>query len=403
MNLNNQPGKVKKFFIKHISGLACTLVKLAFRNKIVKKTPIDYAQNYFILCTHGSGFDIFHTMAALRPMKYAIVAARKLFYKKFTGKFLRISGAIPKKQFVADLAALKLVKNAAEEGKSIFICPEGRSTPDGLNGYIAPAISKMVKWLGLPVLFVKPQGSYLTFPRWAKNIRFGKMTTEVGLLLTKREVGELSNEEIYDKIKAAFSFNEYDYQIGNNLKFLTGAPAKNINRLLFICPHCNSSDNMTADSKEISCKACGLKAEVDTKGTLTFKDGDKYFERIDQWVAFQKNQVAAIVKQEGFSYTLDTDLYFEDDLNMSYKKAASGSFRLDRTGVTFSASELLDGVDKEKYSKIFYPASSLLSLSYETHGLELYKYDTTQKYRFKEDIITYKIDLFIEAIFNLTL
>ncbi|MDR1939415.1 MAG: 1-acyl-sn-glycerol-3-phosphate acyltransferase [Clostridiales bacterium] len=390
------------FFFKKLKKLACFIIKTAFRNEIVKKTPIDYCQNYLILCAHGSGLDMFHTMAALEPLDYTVVAARKLFFGKLLGGLLRASGAIPKKQFVTDLTALRLVKNAAESGKSIFICPEGRSTPDGTNSHVSPAIAKMVKWLGLPVLFVKPQGSYLSFPRWVQSPRFGKMTTEVELLLTKREVANLSNQEIYEKIKKAFTFNEYDYQIENGIKFLTPSPAKKIHNLLFICPECKSQTDMYSTSKEICCRACGLKAKVDVSGKLEFQKSG-YFDRIDQWVAFQKNEIARLVAKDGFYYQIKTALSFEDELNNSYKKVADGVFAIDKNGAVFTAESFFEDIDKSKYSKITYPSSAFASLSYGSSYLELYAHESTQKYSFGDGVITYKISLLLEAVYALGL
>ncbi|MDR2091228.1 MAG: 1-acyl-sn-glycerol-3-phosphate acyltransferase [Clostridiales bacterium] len=392
----------KRAFAKAAAFIACALIKIAFRNKVVKKTPVDYSKNYLILCTHGSGLDMLHTMAALKDMDYKIVAARKLFYGKATGMILRLFDAIPKKQFIPDLAALKVVKSAADNGYSIFLCPEGRSTPDGANSYISPAISKMVKWMGLPVLFVNPKGSYLSYPRWTQSPRFGKITTEVDTLFTKREVKALSDAEIYKRIVEKFTFNEYDYQIDNGIKFLTPSPAKKIENLLFMCPSCKSSGKTFSTAKHICCKECGLKAEVKTDGTLDFKDGARYFSRIDEWVEFQKNEIAKLAAKPGFSYSVDADLLFEDDVNNSYITAAEGVLTVDKKGVTFEAKKFIADIDREKYSKVFYPAANLSGLSYGPHSLELYAYDVTQKYMFKPNVLTYEINLVIGAVFNMS-
>jgi 1-acyl-sn-glycerol-3-phosphate acyltransferase len=393
--------KPRRIFAKAAAFIACAFVKLIFRNKIVRKTPIDYDQNYLILCTHGSGLDIMHTMAALKDMDYKIVAAKKLFYRKITGAILRLFEAIPKKQYAVDLPALKMTKTAAENDQSIFLCPEGRSTPDGANSYISPAISKLVKWLGLPVLFVNPKGSYLSYPRWRKMPRFGKMTTEVDLLFTKREVKTLSTEEIYERIAKVFTFNEYDYQIDNEIKFFTPSPAKKIENLLFMCPSCKSTDQTASNSRHIYCKQCGLKAEVKTDGTLSFEGEKRYFSRIDEWVNFQKNEIAKIVAKPDFSYSVKADLLFEDNSNNSFAKAAEGFFSLDKNGVTFKTEKFIGEIDEKKYAEIFYRAANLTGLSYGVGYLELYAYDATQQYRFEPTVLTYEVNLMIEAAFKM--
>ncbi|MDR1906023.1 MAG: 1-acyl-sn-glycerol-3-phosphate acyltransferase [Clostridiales bacterium] len=394
----------KKLFVDFATSAACAIVKTVFRNKIINKTQIDYSKNYLILCAHGSGLDFLHTKSAFKHMDIAIVAARKLFFGKITGLLMRIKKAIPKKQFIADLLALRLIRNASESGKSVFICPEGRSTPDGKNSFISPAVSKMIKWLNLPVLFVKPQGSYLSFPRWAKSVRFGKMTTEVSLLLSKNDINTLSSDEIYERVKEAFIFNEYDYQIKNKIKFHTLAPAKNIQRLLFVCPECKSSINMESGPKHIFCAACGLKAHVGTDASIKFKKGDSYFNNINEWIEFEKRFIADLVAHPDFSYEIKTDLDFENESTMSYKKIAEGALNITRAGITFRASKFVDDglidADKEKYSNIFYPASALSGLSYATHNIELYAYENSQIYKFADDVVTYKLNLIIEAVFN---
>ncbi|MDR3292718.1 MAG: 1-acyl-sn-glycerol-3-phosphate acyltransferase [Clostridiales bacterium] len=423
--------KLKTFFVDALMSFMTGLVKLIFRNKIVKKTPIDTTQRYLILCTHGSGLDIFHASAAIRPMKCVVVAAKKLYFGKFTGPLLRLHGAIPKKQFVADLPAMRLMKNAADAGNNLLLCPEGRSTPDGKNSYITPAAAKLIKWIGLPVLFVKPQGSYLTFPRWAKSLRFGKMTTEIGLLLTKSEVENLTGNDIYQRVVGAFTFNEYDYQLDNRIKFLTSSPAKNIYRMLFICPACKSRTDMASDSHSVFCKKCGFRANVGTNGRLevikggydvnetdveaaknsgkvkktdlaVVKGGGAAFTRIDQWVAFEKAEIEKDILSPAFRYEIKTELLLEDDLKHGYEKLADGTFTIDRGGITYrTESFVTENADyRTKYAEIFYPANTLVSLSYDTHGLELYAFDGTQKYRFDHSVITYRIDLLIEAVYK---
>jgi 1-acyl-sn-glycerol-3-phosphate acyltransferase len=99
MEKKQKPGGLKDAFLRRLEKVVCAVIKTAFRNKIVKKNPIDYSRNYFILCAHGSGFDFFHTMAALKSLDYVAVAARKLFFGRFLGALLRARGAIPKKQY----------------------------------------------------------------------------------------------------------------------------------------------------------------------------------------------------------------------------------------------------------------------------------------------------------------
>ncbi|MDR2046801.1 MAG: 1-acyl-sn-glycerol-3-phosphate acyltransferase [Clostridiales bacterium] len=400
--------KAKKWrlaFVRAAANLAAGIVKFAFGNKIIKKTQVDYSQNYLILCTHGSGLDILHAMAALKGLDFTVVAARKLFYSKLGGPLLRMFDAIPKKQYAVDLAAMRMIKNAAERGESVFLCPEGRSTPDGVNGYISPAVSKLIKWLGLPVIFVNPKGSYLSYPRWRRIPRFGRMTTDVELMLTKREAREFSNDAIYERVTKFFTFNDYDYQINERLKFFTLSPAKEIQRLLFVCPSCKSLTDMTSTNKTVFCKACDCTATVNLDATLDFR-GEKYFSRIDEWIAFQKKEIAKIVAEPGFSYSVDAKLLFENDENNSYKKIADGAFGISRAGVSFKVSAFADSAAEneygEKYSEIFYPAKNLTGLSYDKAGLELYAYESTQKYKFTSDVVIYRINLMIESVFRLS-
>ncbi|MDR2090420.1 MAG: 1-acyl-sn-glycerol-3-phosphate acyltransferase [Clostridiales bacterium] len=253
-----------------------------------KKLAKSVKEPCLILSTHGSLFDAAYAGRAISPKYYTGVVAKKLFYVPILGKILKKCGFILKNQFTADINCIKQIKNSIDANVSVFMCPEGKTSVDGRTSYLAPSVAKLIKWTGAPVLFYKPNGSYLSAPRFGKTRR-GKINVESRLLFTKEETKTLSADEIFERLNEAFQYNDHEYQEKNHLKFKSRAPASGLENLLYKCPKCGAEFQNVSKKDILECTACGNSVKIDLYGKISPNDGNSVaFDRIDRWVDFQK-------------------------------------------------------------------------------------------------------------------
>ena len=81
------------------------------------------------------------------------------------GAFLMSLGVVPKKKFVSDSRAVRLLKGWADAGAAIGMFPEGQRTWDGLPLPLLPGVEKLVRLLGIPVITARIYNGDRVWPR----------------------------------------------------------------------------------------------------------------------------------------------------------------------------------------------------------------------------------------------
>ena len=194
---------------------------------------------FLVLGNHTSWVDFLYFSNCVYPHPVNVVVTSNVFYMKFLGKVFTDFGAIPKKQFTSDFSCIKHIKRNLDNGNSVLLFPEGRITVDGSTGYIAPSIGKLIKFLNCPVIKGITVGSYVTRPKWGKK-RPGKVTLKMEPLLSTDDIGDMSNEEIYEYILKNFSYDDNVAFKEQNRKVYGLRLAETLEKLLYKCPRCGA-------------------------------------------------------------------------------------------------------------------------------------------------------------------
>jgi 1-acyl-sn-glycerol-3-phosphate acyltransferase len=109
------------------------LVKLFYGTDIqlIGSEKIDPDGNYIIVSNHRSYTDILVSSAAI-PLQFRWLAKRSLFKIPVIGGAMRIAGyiSIEREKFLSASRSLDRVKEVLEDGKSVWIFPEGTRTPE---------------------------------------------------------------------------------------------------------------------------------------------------------------------------------------------------------------------------------------------------------------------------------
>lgn len=290
---------------------------------------------FLVLGNHTSWVDFLYFSNCVYPHPMNVVVTSNVFYMKFLGKLFTDFGAIPKKQFTSDFSCIKHIKRNLDNGNSVLLFPEGRITVDGSTGYIAPSIGKLIKFLNCPVIKGITVGSYVTRPKWGKK-RPGKVTLKMEPLLSTDDIGDMSNEEIYEYILKNFSYDDNVAFKEQNRKVYGLRLAETLEKLLYKCPRCGAEFKNVSKYRTFRCTACGNTVKYNTDGTLSPSgENDKCFEFVSEWYKFQRYEVKKEVENLDYSFEENVTLLLTDDKTHRFEEAGKGKIVLDKNGITY--------------------------------------------------------------------
>lgn len=211
---------------------------------------------YLILMNHQTGFDQFFLGMAFPGTVYYI-ASEDLFSNGFISKMLTyLVAPIPIKKQTTDVHAILNCMRVAREGGTIALAPEGNRTFGGENVHMNPAIAKLVKKLGLPLVFYRIEGGYGVHPRWSDVVRRGKMHCYVSRIMEPEEYSPLSDRELNEIIKTELYVNEGCL----SGEFRHKKTAEYLERAMYVCPWCGLSE-FESHNDTIECKKCHRKVQ----------------------------------------------------------------------------------------------------------------------------------------------
>lgn len=328
-----------------------------------------------ILANHPSNIDPFCIGFALYPSRINFLASSYYFRNPISRAILYFSGAIPKMQFRADPRAVKSMLKVVKRGGLLGIFPEGSRSIDGTTMKMEDAIAKFVKKSKANVVTAISKGAYLSWPRWTKSsIRRGRVELDIKLIMDRDEVEGTDLESLNKKVAQSISYNEYEWQKKNCIKFSSLAPARGLHNILHKCPSC-LKDWTTQSSKNIlRCTNCNNTAVMDNYGFLSPANGNcKVFETVHDWNMWQKEKFTENLKEKSLMAKARLYVAFEDK---SYKYAGRGTVYLNKNIFGFDGT-----IGIKKYTKSF-PIGGILGIS-ARYGKHFDIVEDNITYRFK--------------------
>lgn len=395
---NNDSIFVRKpsFFLYSIPvGIMKPVARICWNLRIDNKEIKGMKEPTLAIAPHASTMDVLPTLCTLSPRRFNIVTAKDLFTWKQLKPFIERFGAIPMTQCATDLNSIRMMKAAAECGRNILLYPEGRTSLDGKQlFYLNPAIGKLVKFLGMPVVVVKTHGVYITKPRYIKGFRRGRIETKATLLLTKEQINAMKPNEIYEIIKDSLIFNDNVWQQENKIVFKAKELANNLNYILYKCPKCGAEYENIASGDTISCKACGNRVKYTPTGHLVPIGDSKSIDRIDLWVDYERDEIIKELEKEDFRLDKETIAFRRNENSHEYEEAGEGNLFIDKENIGFYG--VLDGEECEKVL----PLKNMPTIvTKNSEGVDLTFDNTTYRFMFKEKKYSMKYGLTVEMLF----
>jgi len=155
------------------------------------------------------------TTAAIFPYRANNIVA----IDGFIGKewLLRNAGGICKRKFTQDLSVIRHIKHVIDNGDILALYPEARYSLAGTTAVLPDSLGKIVRLLGVPVVVLNMHGNYLSSPCWNLKKRKVPLTADFTKILSVEETKSLPVNEINERIKKAFAYDEYQWQKENNI------------------------------------------------------------------------------------------------------------------------------------------------------------------------------------------
>ena len=281
--------KKRHLVVRHTLGIffrAYSRIKYGAR---IKRFKEEGKRQYLVLFNHQTAFDQFFVALSFRQHLY-FLASEDIFSKGFLSSALRyLVAPIPIKKQTTDVRAIMNCMRVAKEGGSISLAPEGNRTYSGKTEYMSPSIAPLARKLGLPIALYHIRGGYGVQPRWADNVRRGRMDCYVSRVIEPEEYMGLTDDELSALIREGLYVNEANAEN----TYYSKKSAEHLERVFYYCPHCGFSSFETAGDV-IECQKCKLQARYLPTTELEGVGYDFPYRFVNEWYEAQNDYINSV-------------------------------------------------------------------------------------------------------------
>ena len=298
-------------------------------------------RSYIVVSNHASRMDYVFTAPAFLPDSFNFVVGYNEFFRSHLAGILRMAQVVPKKNFVHQPYAIRQMMKIIRAGGRLILLPEGMSSISGANQPCALGSGHLLKSLGVPVLYTKIAGGYLTAPKYNLTDRIGRVDVEAGVLFTPEQLEGMTPREIQRELDEKLYHDDYEWNKGARVKFAgAGRMAENMHQLLFWCPNCGGMLTMESAGDTIRCKKCGCSGHLNEYYDL-IPDGNAALPETPRvWFDLQREAVKKLVREPGYKLTEQVKIGSLPGHKYLKKQATSeingeGELMLDAEGLHF--------------------------------------------------------------------
>jgi len=282
---------------------------------------------YLLLGNHYGRFDPF-IMSYFFDKRPNFVSSDAILRDKVIGSLFKGLGAMPMKKGLRDSSIIRQMLKVIQADGALAIFPEGTRTWNGVTGRMDPSIAKLVRLLKVPVITARMRGAYLMDPRWAKPIRRAQMEIDFQQIIGKEETRELSEDEIFNRIKESIYQDDTAYQEEKKIEIKSSKRAESVDLVLFQCQCCSEFSQFSSIGNEFNCTSCTQRFEFDKYGFIK-SNIELKFNNLRDWINWQNNNFVVFIKEE---YAIGREESFFSAPSMSIESAI-GYKRMEKLGI----------------------------------------------------------------------
>ncbi len=252
---------------------------------------------------HVCAWDPLLVAMSLKDKQIYYVASEHLFRLGVATDILnRLVAPIPRRKGTTGADTAKTMLRHLKNGRSVCVFAEGAQTFDGRTMPIFPATAKLAKRSGATLVTYKIEGGYLSWPRWASNLRRGAVYGHPVGVYPPEQLKTMTPAEIEALIERDIQENAFDRQKVWPHKYIAGRLAEHLERMVYLCPKCRRVDAMVSKGNWFRC-SCGFSVKFTPMGT--FKPSVP-FEDLAQWEDWQADALRKREFQHGKALLFDT-------------------------------------------------------------------------------------------------
>lgn len=328
------------------------------------KEPTIYISN------HPSFLDILFIGNYTRLTRFNVPTAYYWFCNPKLAYLFHTLGAFPKYLFQADPGSMRNILRTIKNGNSLFLSVEGRLSPSGSFQTIVEGTEKLIKMLNIPVVSIKIEGAYLTYPKWAKSFRKGRVDVTFTKVYEKGEAKDKTIEEIHDTIIQHLDYNDFHYQKNMNIMYKSKTIAQGVENVLYICPICKSEFTINTNQDLIKCENCSMEVILTPKYEF-ITNSNLELNNIDEWYKMQIATETNNIEDESYQFSINCELNFPAFGKEKFRKAGDGIVTLSKEGLIYNGT-----VDNEE-KIVFFPLHTIPAIPFGAgENFEVYSNDT---------------------------
>jgi 1-acyl-sn-glycerol-3-phosphate acyltransferase len=347
------------YFILYI--ILYPLLKILFTLKVDRSEYKPPKGASIFVCNHQSFMDFLLAMLAVYPRRLNAVTAQKFFFTKQLNVFLPVMGCIPKNLFEPDARSVMGVISVIKRGRKLILFPEGRSSTDGTYAGIHKATGKLVKKLGVPVISVNIEGSYICMPFWRKGFRRGQLRVTISNLLTSEDTKSLTVDEINTSIDDRLSKADTVPTKEQFKVFKTKRLAEGLENIIYYCPKCNQEFTFKSNNNTISCTVCNNTASMNRYSRLIPEEGSVIPETIQEWYKIQVMHEMQSISVDMEPIKIRVSAKVSSAISKGVFTQDRGVLSLDNKGWNY------DGYINGEKIELFFPIDSVPAIPFDPH------------------------------------
>lgn len=260
-----------------------------------------------IIMNHCSFIDLEIASTIFYPKPINIVATTDAYIGK--NWLMKKIGCIPTKKYQVDVNLVGEILNCIKTLKtSVLIFPEAGYSIDGCNNVIPDSLGKLLKFLKVPVYFVKTSNAFLRQPLY-NNLNKHKVNVraDVKTVFTKESLSKLTLTDINETLKTLFTFDYWKEQKEENVLINDTNLIEGINRILYKCPSC-LAEHMIVKDGLLVCENCGKKYKLNSNGSISAENANTEFQSISSWTHWEREEVKKELLKETYNTNIDVDV-----------------------------------------------------------------------------------------------
>ncbi len=241
--------------VRTVRPLSVALCRAFFRFEVLGRENGKADPPFFVIAAHRNYLDpVFVSLALNVPVHF--VTTSEKFRTPLSRLFFTKLLAIPKKRYKPVLGEALGLRRLLIEGCAVGIFPEAERSWTGAMLAFKPSVVKLfLKYPAIPIVPIRLEGAYGSWPRWAPLPRRGKVTASVG-----KPVFVADGETVADLEMRLARLIEPRRAPAPPLRPMA---AKGIETLIYRCPECLSFDAIrSGPGGAFWCARCPAKFEM---------------------------------------------------------------------------------------------------------------------------------------------